>query len=188
VMNTALDLLNAGQAAMKAGDFAGAEDYLLASYQAYAARRGERRAGVLDPKTIPCVALGHLYRKTGRYEDAIGILERALPNPGAFGELARIFRFLGKAAKKDGDLTSHAEWYRRMFCLANIHATAMALRVPGVPVAVDWGRAMQWLEDIRRQCGTLYAYHWEGREVENDTLLSAADYKAIRAGAGSVAK
>lgn len=168
---------------MKAGDFTGAEEYLLASYRAYTAQRGERRAGVLDPKTIPCVALGRLYRKTGRYEDAIRVLEKAIPHPGAFGELVRIFRFLGKTAKKDGDPTSHAEWYRRMFCLASIHATAMALRVPGVPVAVDWSRATQWLEDIRRQCGTLYAYHWEGREMENDTLLSAADYKAPCAGA-----
>jgi tetratricopeptide (TPR) repeat protein len=179
-VNRAFELLSEGSAALKAKDMDRAEELLLAAFQAYGSAVVAQRPTVLNPQSTVCVALGTLYRRTGRYEDAINVLERALPNPGAFADLVSIFRFLAKAAKKEGDLPSCSEWYRRMFCLATIFATVMTLRSPAVPVAVDWERAARWLDDIRGECGTLYAYQFDGQEIPGDGLLTAADYKALQ--------
>ena len=105
----------------------------------------------------------------------------ALPLPGAFKELVTMYRGFAKQTKKDGDAVNSAEWYRRMYCLAKINATVLTLRVPGVPVAVDWGRASKWLEDIRRQTGSLYAMQFDGQEIDGDDLLTPTDYKALHA-------
>jgi tetratricopeptide (TPR) repeat protein len=180
-MNRAFELLSEGTTALKLKEMERAEELLLAAFKAYGAAPLDERATMLNPQSTVCVALGTLYRRTGRYEDAINVLERALPNPGAFAELASIFRFLAKAAKKDGDARASCEWYRRMFCLANILTSVLTLRSASAPAAVDWQLAAQWLDDIRRKCGTLYAYQFEGQEIPSDGLLSAADYKALRA-------
>jgi tetratricopeptide (TPR) repeat protein len=176
---TAFEIMQKGTAAFKAKKYEEAEDYLLAAFQAYTRDSLQRSPGTLDPRlTVRCV-LGKVYRATGRYEEAIETLEKALPNPGGFRELVSIFRFLAKVAKKDGDIAQQAEWYRRMFCLAHLNAMVYGMRVPNIPVAVDWSLAGRTLEDLRRQHGTIYFQHWTGEPVKGDTLLSASEYKAL---------
>lgn len=172
-MTKAQGLLLAGIDAFKQKDFVRAEDLLLAAYQAYPATDDARRTA--------CVHLGMIYRKTERYDDAIRLLELALPRPAAFEELVKMYRAFAKEVKKAGDLNDCAEWYRRMYSLARIQATVLTLRMPHQPVAVDWDRAAHWLEDIRRQCGTLYAFQFDGQKIAGDKLLSEADYKGMGA-------
>jgi tetratricopeptide (TPR) repeat protein len=180
-MTRAFDLLQAGSAAVKAKQFEQAEEYLFAAHQMYNTEFAGRIPRGLDPRLTVAFVLAKVYRTTGRYEDAINALEKSIPLQGAFGELARIFRFLGKAAKKEGDLPAMKEWYRRMYCVAKMNAAIATLRLPDVPHPIDWARATHWLADVRSQCGTLYAFQWDGLEVPNDTILSATDYKTIRA-------
>ncbi|HZK82464.1 MAG TPA: tetratricopeptide repeat protein [Humisphaera sp.] len=165
-------LLVAGLDAMKRENFEEAETLLIAAFQAYP--EGD------DGRRTASIWLGKVYRQTGRYEEALHVLERGLPFPAAFQELVSICRFLGKAAKKDGDAVNQAEWYRRMFSLAMIYAGVMNMRMPHMATVVDWKGAENWLQEIRRQHGSLYAYQFEGQEVPEDTLLSAADYKVLR--------
>ena len=157
---------------MKAKDFARAEELLMGAYQNYKDDpRGRRTA---------CVHLGMMYRKTGRYEDAIRMLEMGMPFPAAFGELVMMYRSFAKTTKKSGDVAGRAEWCRRMFSVASIRATVMTLHKAGYSNGVDWERGAAWIEDIRRQCGSIYAYHFTGEQVAGDTLLTEADYKAMR--------
>ena len=58
-----------------------------------------------------------------------------------------------------------------MYSLAKIHSTALGLRLPGNPVAVDWQRGADWIDAIRGECGTIYAFQFDGQQVEGDTLL-----------------
>jgi hypothetical protein len=67
-----------------------------------------------------------------------------------------------------------------MFSLAKIYSTCMTLRQPNQPIAVDWQRGAKWIEDIRAKCGSIYAFHFEGQQIEGDILLTATDYKALR--------
>jgi tetratricopeptide (TPR) repeat protein len=153
-------------------DFATAEPLLLEALQNYLRGDGGRRTAA--------IYLGQLYRRSGRYEDAVEMLEQGLPYPGAFKELISIYRFLGKAARKDGDPEGEAENYRKMFSLAMIHAAALSMRASSDPTIVKWDVAESWIEDIRQRCGTLYAYRFEGQEAPGSELLSAADYRVLR--------
>jgi hypothetical protein len=170
--------LLAGGEALRRKDFAAAEDYLLGAYQAYTTEPHRLSPDGLDPCWTVCCHLARLHRLTGRYEDSIRMLERALPVPGAFTELVSVYRFMGKAARKERDGANHAECYRKMFSLASIHATAMTLQTQNG--GVDWQRAARWIEDIARQCGSIYAYQFTGEEVPNDKLLSKTDYAALK--------
>jgi tetratricopeptide (TPR) repeat protein len=175
-MTVAQHHLQAGIDAQKRKDYERAEENLLAAFDQCSAGDGGRNTAA--------IYLGYVYRQTGRYQDAINALENGLPYPGAFKELVSVYRFLGKAARKGGDLASEAEWYRRMFSVAKIYATTMTLHVPGVQNSIDWDRAARWLDDIRRQCGSIYAFHFDGTAA-GDGLLSEADYKALRAHAAT---
>jgi tetratricopeptide (TPR) repeat protein len=175
-MTKAQQHLQAGIEAQKRKDYERAEEYLLAAFNQYPAGDGGRRTAA--------ISLGAVYRQAGRYEDAIAALEAGLPFPGAFKELVSVYRFLAKAAKKDGDTAGAAARFGRMFSLAKMHATVMTLRAAGMPNGVDWDRSALWIEDIRRQCGTIYAFPSEGIDIAGDGLLSAADYNALRAATG----
>lgn len=177
-MTDAQQLLQAGIDAQKQQDHERAEDYLLAAFKQYPPGDGGRRTAA--------IFLGYIYRKTGRFEDAITSLERGLPFPGAFKELVSIHRFLGKAARKEGDKAGETEAFRRMYSLAMIQRTAMGLKLTDPPHGVDWDRGARWIDDIRAKCGTIYAYHFDGQEIEGDDLLSGADYKALRSTAQQV--
>lgn len=180
--------MQVGINALKAKDFERAEDYLLAAFNAYDHEKIDVRPTCLHPHVTVRVFLGKLYRQTGRYEESIQVLEQALPIPGAFSELVSVLRFLGKAAKKDGDKVAWAEWYRRMYCLSRIHATVLELRVhTNTGLGIDYERGARWLNDVREQCGSIYVYQFDGREVPDDTLLSPADYKVQRESAGGSA-
>lgn len=178
-MDRGFELWQAGAKSLKAKDFDAAEDHLVAAYQAYTSQNAKHPLNVMDPRWGVCCTLAKVYRSTGRYEDAIEILEKSAPFHAAFRELVSIFRFLGKAAKKDGDNTAHVEYYRKMYCLAKLNAAMLAMRLPNTPVAVDWRRAIVWLNEIRRQHGTMYCYKWDGKPIPGDTIMSAADYKAL---------
>jgi hypothetical protein len=131
---------------------------------------GERR---------PTHGLHPIYRQTGRHADAIRVLEQGLPFPGAFKELVTLYRAFAKAAKQAGNEAERAEHYRRMFSLSKIYHTAMTLRLPNQPVSVDRPRAARWIDQIRATCGTVYAYDFDGQRIEEDSLLTASDYKAL---------
>lgn len=172
-MTKAQQLLQAGIDAHKQKDYERAEDYLLAAFKQHAPGDGGRRTAA--------IFLGYVYRKTGRFEDAVATLEKGLPYPGAFKELVSVHRFLGKAARTEGNKAGEAEAFRKMYSLAMIQQTALGLKLPAPPHGVDWERGAKWIEDIRAKCGTIYAYQFEGKEIEGDDLLSGADYKALRA-------
>jgi tetratricopeptide (TPR) repeat protein len=165
-MNKAQQFLFEGQAAMKRKDFNDAEPLFMAAFKAYPAGDGGRLTA--------CINLGIIYRNTGRDQDAIAALEKGLPYPAAFKELIGIYRARGKAARKVGDAATESECFRRMLSLAKVHE--------GVRAIADWHTAAKWIEDIRKQCGTVYPYTIaEVGEIPGDPLLSNADYKAIRA-------
>jgi tetratricopeptide (TPR) repeat protein len=179
IVDQGFELWQAGTKSFKAKDFEAAEDHLVAAYQAYTSQHAKCPLNVMDPRWGVCCTLAKVYRSTGRYEDAIKVLEKSAPFHAAFRELVGIFRFLGKAAKKDGDHVAHMEFYRKMYCLAKLNAAVMAMRLPDTPVSVDWQRAIKWLDEIRRQHGTMYCYQWDGMPISGDTILSSADYKAL---------
>jgi hypothetical protein len=173
------DLWQAGVKSFKAKDFATAEAQLVAAYQAYTNEAAEHPLDDMDPRWGVSCTLAKVYRSMGRYEDAIEVLENAAPFHAAFGELASIFRFLGKAAKKEGDKGTHAEYLRKMYCVAKLNATVTAMRFPDTPVAVDWRRASIWLNEVKRRHGTMYCYRWDGKPIPGDYILTKADYKAL---------
>ena len=167
----AAQLLKSSVAAYQAKEFVEAERLLHAALNAANLTSGIRRT--------TCIYLGMGYQKAGRDEEAVPMLESGLPFPAAFQELVKLYRRTAKNTKV-GDKMGAAEWYRRMFCLSRIHSTVMTLRVPNVPVAVDWDVAANWLHELRCRFGTLYPYRFEGIEVPGDTLLTPADYKGMR--------
>jgi tetratricopeptide (TPR) repeat protein len=177
-MNKGFELWQAGTKSFKAKDFEAAEDHLLAAYQCYATDDKEFPANTMVTRWGICCTLAKVYRSAGRYEDAINILEKTVPFHAAFYDLASIYRFLGKAAKKDGDLQSHAEYYRKMFCLAKLSSQVTAMRLPNPPI-VDWQRAAKWLSELRRKHSTIYCYQWDGNRIADSAILSAADYKIL---------
>lgn len=168
-MNRAQQLLLEGHAALNAKRYEDAEGLLMAAFQAYPPDDLGRRTA--------CFNLGIMYRKTGRDDEAINLLEKALPLPASFTELAKMYRGWAKQMKKDGDAKNAAEWLRRMYCLAKLSETVFALRTANN--GMDWVRAGQWLDDVRRQCGSLYPYEFDGQPIPGDKLLSPTDYKAL---------
>lgn len=171
-MHPAQQALASGIAAFKRGQPAEAERLLTAAYHAYP----ERDQG----RWTACIHLGMICQKQERWDEAIQYLEKGLPYPGAFAELVKLYRKFGKQAGRSGDIGTGTEWFRRLYCLAKLQYTVMTIRAPSAPVAVDWVRASSWIEDVRTQCGSIYAYQFDGAEIEGDTLLTAADYKALR--------
>lgn len=162
-------LMMAASEALRRRDYDQAEPLSAAAYSAYPAGSDERRTAM--------IFLGKAHRQRGRYEEAIAALEQGLPFPGAFSELVSIYRFLAKAAKKEGDVPVQAQWLQRMYSLSMIYRSAMPL----CSERGGWARAAQWIGGIRAQCGTIYAYQYDGQTPRDaDDILSEADYRAIR--------
>jgi hypothetical protein len=178
-VNRGFDLWQNGTRAFRSKDYVAAEDHLLAAYQAYTVDQATQSPNTFDPRWGVCCTLAKVYRATARYEDAIRILEKCAPFQAAFGELVRIFRVLAKAAKREGDGSGCAEWYRKMYCIAQLNASISTMRRADMPAVMDYERAAKFLAEIKRQYGTIYSFRWDGRKVPNDSLLSASDYKAL---------
>jgi len=162
-----------GIAAVKRKDYESAEPLLMAAFQAMP-------PGDMGRWTA-CCYLGMAYRHTARFEEAVNVLEKALPLPGAFTELASIYRFLAKAAKKEGDAAGQAECYRKMFCLSILNEMALSFRVANGTNGIDWHRGAKWIADLRTEHGTIYPYQYDGRDAPADSLLTQADYRALKA-------
>jgi hypothetical protein len=178
-VNRGFDLWQAGVKAFRSKDFVAAEDRLLAAYQAYSVDQSKQSPNTFDPRWGIRCTLAKVYRATARHEDAIRTLESCGPFQAAFGDLVRIFRVLAKVARKEGDGASCAEWYRKMYCIARLNASISKMRKLETPAAMDYDRAANFLAEIKRQYGTIYAFRWDGRKVPNDSLLSTSDYKAL---------
>jgi tetratricopeptide (TPR) repeat protein len=102
------ELLADGIAALRAKDLRQAETFFLEACQAYARKDRQLSSQEFAYHKAACYGLGRVYRLTGRYELAVMILERALPNPVAFKDLINTFRSLAHRAEKEGD--EHARW------------------------------------------------------------------------------
>ena len=178
-MDSARELIDDGIAALRAKDLRQAEMFFLEACQAYARKGTELSAQEFAYHKAACYGLGRVYRLTGRYELAVIILERALPNPVAFKDLVNAFRFLASVSQKEGDLESKAAWYNRMYSLARVHQAVSAIRLADSPKSMDWQKGAKWIEELHQQHGTIYAFRFEGQEVEGDTLLSREDYEAL---------
>jgi tetratricopeptide (TPR) repeat protein len=151
--------------AYKRKDFDGAEKLLLSALETYSPHDGGRRTAFIH--------LGMIYRRLARFDEAISALERGLPYPAAFGELKGIYRFFGKACKKDKDSAGVREHFAKLYSLSMIETMIGEQRLP-MP------ERERWMESLR---GMLYWYRPDANgvdRIERAKSLSAADCKLIR--------
>lgn len=173
------ELLSDGIAALRAKDLRQAEMFFLEACQAYARKGRKLSSQEFAYHKAACYGLGRVYRLTGRYELAVVILERALPNPVAFKDLVNTFRALAQLAEKSGDEHARAAWYHRMYSLARIHSVVTSMHSPQRPQAMDWPLAAKWIDELRDRHGTIYAFRFDGPKLPDDALLNSDDYKSM---------
>jgi hypothetical protein len=154
-----------GVDAYKQKDYDAAERLLTSALYAYAPHDSGRRTAFIH--------LGMIYRCSARFDEAIAALEQGLPFPAAFDELKGIYRFLGKAFKKDKDAAGEREQYAKLYSLSMIETMIGEQRLP-------MQQQEQWMETLR---GKLYWYRPDKDgvdRIERAGTLSTADCKAIR--------
>jgi hypothetical protein len=162
---TAQRFLMQGVDAYKGKDFDAAEKLLLSAVKAYAPNDGGRRTALIH--------LGMIYRRSARFDEAIAALEQGLPYPAAFDELKGIYRFFGKASKKEKDATGEREHYAKLYSLSMIETMIGEQRLP-------MAQQEQWMETLR---GKIYWYRPDADgvdRIERAGVLSAIDCKVIR--------
>jgi hypothetical protein len=174
------EILADGIAALRAGELRHAETFFLEVYQHLSRRSQGLNSNEFAYMKAACYGLGRVYRLSGRHELAVTILERALPNPVAFKDLIKAFRHLAESAHAQADQHARSGWYHRMYSLARMHSIVTGLHSPGRPQAMDWQRGAQWIDELRLKHGTIYAFRFEGETIAGDTLLTDADYQAMR--------
>jgi len=168
-MTTAQRYLFQGVDAYKRKDFGAAEKLLQSAVKAYPPNDGGRRTAFIH--------LGMIYRRSGRFDEAIAALEQGLPFPAAFDELKGIYRFFGKASKKDKDAAGEREHYAKLYSLSMIETMIAEQRLP-------MKQQEQWMDSLR---GKLYWYRPDAAgvgRIESSKVLSAADCKVIRSHVG----
>jgi hypothetical protein len=174
------EILADGIAALRAGELWHAETFFLEVYQALSRRPQGLNSHEFAYMKAACYGLGRVYRLTERHELAVTALERALPNPVAFKDLIKAFRHLAESAHAQGDQHARAGWYHRMHSLARIHSSVSLLHSPERSQAIDWKLGALWIDQLRLKHGTIYAFRFEGERIAGDTLLTGADYQALR--------
>ena len=158
-----------GIEAYKRKDHGTAEPLLLSAVKTYAPND--------DGRCTAFIHLGMIYRRSGRFDDAIAALEYGLPFPAAFQELKGIYRFFGKACKKDNDTAGERAYYAKLYSLSMLQTMICDQRLPMT-------QQIAWMDTLRDK---LYWYRpdMSGVErIERARVLSAVDCKVIRSHMG----
>lgn len=130
-----------------------------------------------DGRRTAFIHLGMIYRRSARFDEAIAALENGLPFPAAFQELKGIYRFFGKACKKDKDTAGEREYYAKLYSLSMIQTMVGEQRLP-------MAQQKTWMDTFHDK---LYWYRPDAGgvdRVEQARALSAADCRVIRSHIG----
>lgn len=168
-MTTGQRYLFQGIDAYKLKDFNAAEKLLLSAVKTYPPNDGGLSTALIH--------LGMIYRRSARFDEAISALEQGLPYPAAFDELKGIYRFFGKACKKDKDAAGERQNYAKLYSLSMIQTMIGEQQLP-MP------EQERWMETLRDK---LYWYRPDMPgidRIEHAKTLSAADCKVIRSHVG----
>ena len=107
-------------------------------------------------------------------------LEKSLPTPYYFKELLKIYRKLGKQAKKEGEYDQSLKYFNHMLSLSNIWHQVYGSKKSGIE-GREVDEAVGFLNRFLETHQTLYPYSFaKDGPIQNDVLLSATDYKNLQ--------
>jgi hypothetical protein len=164
-MTTGQRYLFQGIDAYKRKDHGTAESLLLSAVKTYPPNDDGRRTAFIH--------LGMIYRRSARFDEAISAFEQGLPFPAAFQELKGIYRFFGKACKKDKDKAGEREYHAKLYSLSMIQTMIGGQRLPMT-------QQKTWMDTLRDK---LYWYRPDAGgvdRIERAGVLSAADCRVLR--------